>query len=96
MGTPRRIQKTIGYPTTDDRSFDTYKEAITHQTDVDLDESCKEFSFNEDDMKKFLSSNVKVVQEYIKHHLTPKKPAEKKTGEKTAAKEKTATNKAAK
>ena len=96
MGTPRRIQKTIGYPTTDDKSFGTYKEAIEHQTDLDIEESCDGSSINADDLKAYLKVNLHVAKEYIKHHLTPKKPAPKKTGGKPkAAKDKTADKKAA-
>jgi len=97
MGTARRIKKTTGYPTTDKKSFDTYKEAIKHQTDIDLDAECEGAAVvNADDMKSFLKTNVEVVQEYIKHHLTPKKPAPEKTAKPQAAAKKTADKEAAK
>ena len=84
MGAPRRIKKTSSYPTTDEKSFPTYKEAIEHQTDIDIDAACEGGDINSDDLKAFLkkNSNKEAVTEYMKHHgdkpPAPKKKAAKK------------------
>lgn len=97
MGTKRTIVKKTGYPTSDGEMFDSYKEAMNHQTDLDLIASCDaDDNIDAASLKKYLTKNVDVLQSYIKQHLT-KKPAPKKTGDKPqAAKEKTADKKAAK
>jgi len=105
MGTKRRIQKTTGYPATDGSSFDTYKEAIKHQTYIDINKSIKNSLIpNKDDDKDavvsdvldFIEDNLVIVQEYIKHHLIPKKAAPKKTVKPQAAAKKTANKEAVK
>ena len=96
MGTARKIQKKTGYPTTDDKMFDTYKEAMNHQTELDLIASCDaDDNIEAAALKTYLTKNVDVVQAYIKQHLT-EKPAAKKTGKPQAAAKKTADKEAAK
>lgn len=81
MGTPRRIKKKSGYPTTDEQLFQTYKEAAKHQADLDLIESCEKSPFAADDVKDFIMANSDVIQEYVKQHAEKQKQATKKKKE---------------
>ncbi len=94
MTKERKIKMQKGYPTTDGNIHNKYYDAVKCQSEIDFTESCINSDVDIKDTKSFLKNNISVIEEYIKYHLTPKKPAEKKTGEKTAAKDKTANKKA--
>jgi len=77
----KKIKKTSGYPTSDGTVHDVHADAVKHQTDIDLIESCKESGQDADAVKAFLQTNTEVVKDYIAKHLTEKpaaKPAVKK------------------
>jgi hypothetical protein len=82
----RKITMQKGYPTTDGKTFDKYRDAVKHQADIDLCESCEGGSITTDDLKSYLKSNLETVNDFIRLHLTDKKPAAKKKPAKPASK----------
>lgn len=82
----KKILKQSGYPTTDGKTFQIHKEAVKHQTDLDLIEACTGAMMDVDNVKSFLKVNHEIVSDYILKHLTvkpapkqkPAKPSDKK------------------
>ena len=72
----RKIERQTGYPTTDNKLFDKYQDAVKHQVDVDLIEASKSAG-SETGHKAFIIANPEIVSDFIKYHCA-KKSAKKK------------------